>query len=161
MTGPVKDAIVVLGCRVGRDGLPSGALQRRCERAAQAFHDGLAGLVLVCGGKAWHGHQEAKAMAEVLARLGVPPERVVCELESQTTWGNAVHGAKVLRRLGARRLVVVTCDFHQTRALSAFERLGFEAVGLSCPTPAGGGTVRTRLKEAFFSFIQPGVAWRF
>lgn len=101
-------------------------------------------------------------MARALASLGVPPERVVCELESQTTWGNAVHGAKVLRSLGASKLLIVTCDFHQTRALSAFERLGFEAVGLACPTSARGGTLlRTRLKEALYSLLQPGLAWRF
>jgi uncharacterized SAM-binding protein YcdF (DUF218 family) len=152
---------VVLGCRVGPGGVPSGPLKRRCERAARAFRDGLSTRVLVCGGKAWYGHREGEVMLRELTMLGVPAAAVVCELQSRTTWGNALHGARHLRELGARRIALVTCDFHQRRALAAFRRFGLDAVGLPCLTPGG---LRQRfgldLREALFTALQPGASWR-
>lgn len=151
---------MVLGCRVGRDGAPSGALRRRCERAAWAFREGLSERVVACGGKVWHGHREADVMARLLQDLGVPEANIARERESRTTWGNARHGAKVLRELEVRKIVLVTCDFHQARALWAFERLGFEVVGLPCSTPPGGLGWLRRLRESFFSLVRLGAAWR-
>jgi SanA protein len=159
MSLPAKDAIVVLGCRVDKRGRAAGALLRRCQRAALAFHDGLGPLVIACGGRRWHGQAEAAVMRQALLELGVPSDRVLCELHSGTTWGNAVHGAKLLRSLGARKIAVVTCDFHQRRALSLFGRAGFDAVGLSCSSPATGLLrLRIRLWEALLRSIQPRVS---
>lgn len=153
-----KDAIVVLGCRVGADGQAGGALLRRCRRAAAAFHDGLSPILLACGGRRWHGHAEADVMRRALSELGVPDAQVLCEARSLTTWGNAVHGGTVLRQLGARRIALVTCDFHQTRALRLFTEAGFDAVGLSCPSPVTASHWRRlQLGELFLRRIQPRV----
>jgi SanA protein len=159
MSARPKDAIVVLGCRVSKDGRAQGALLRRCQRAAVAFHDGLGPLVVACGGKRWHGHAEASVMRKTLCDLGVPGDRVVCELHSTTTWGNAQYGAAILRTLGARRIAVVTCDFHQGRALALFARAGFDTIGLACSTPqTRGRRLGTLIREAVLRGTLPGVS---
>jgi uncharacterized SAM-binding protein YcdF (DUF218 family) len=156
-----RNAIVVLGCRVSEDGTARGALLRRCRRAALAFHDGLSNTVVVCGGKRWNGHSEAEAMRATLVALGVPTERIHCELQSQSTWGNAQRGGELLLRLGVRKVLVVTCDFHQARALRLFAEAGFEVAGLSCDS---GFSARVwaarRVREWFLVWAQPEVSCR-
>jgi uncharacterized SAM-binding protein YcdF (DUF218 family) len=156
----LKDAIVVLGCRVARSGKAEGALRRRCERSAQAYHDGIAGQLLVCGGKLWSGRAEATVMRETLETLHVPAAAIHCELRSLTTAGNARFATPILRGLGARRVALVSCDFHLQRALGLFTAAGFECVGLACPSPVRGSRrVLRALAERTFRCWPRRIAW--
>lgn len=48
---PTWDAIVVLGCRVGRDGSPSLAMRRRVGHAVTLFNEGRAPRMVMTGGR--------------------------------------------------------------------------------------------------------------
>jgi uncharacterized SAM-binding protein YcdF (DUF218 family) len=128
------DAIVVLGCRVA-EGALSAPARRRVERGARAFHDGLSTRVIVSGGRRWAGAQEAEEFAAELARLGVPGEAVLREDRSHTTAENARYTAELLGARGARRVAVVTCDWHMARALWLFERAGLVATPVPATSP--------------------------
>jgi uncharacterized SAM-binding protein YcdF (DUF218 family) len=79
-------------------------------------------------------------------------------MHSTTTWGNAVHGATVLAQLGARRIALVTCDFHQRRALTLFAQRGFDAIGLSCASRASPlRWLQLSVKEAVLRGVRPEV----
>lgn len=128
------DALVVLGCRVPGGRLSHAAL-RRVERAARAYAEEGAELVIACGGKSWDGFQECAVFAEGLAGRGVPRERLLEERESLTTRGNARGVARLLSGRAAARLGVVSCDWHLPRALRLFQRVGLTAVGVPAPSP--------------------------
>jgi uncharacterized SAM-binding protein YcdF (DUF218 family) len=87
--------------------------------------------VLVTGGVAPGGEQrfrESEVMAEGLARLGIPQERIVLETRARNTWEQAVNSAALLRKRGVRRFVLVTDSEHMPRALSMFRAQGLEPV---------------------------------
>ncbi|HEX6277394.1 MAG TPA: YdcF family protein [Polyangiaceae bacterium] len=128
------DALVLLGCPVRGTPL-SGAAARRVERAASAYHEGLAPVLVVSGGRRWNGVVEADALARALAELGVPREALLLERESRTTHENAVKTAHLLLASGRRSVGVVTCDWHLRRALYCFRRAGFDAAGLFAVSP--------------------------
>jgi uncharacterized SAM-binding protein YcdF (DUF218 family) len=130
----VFDALVLLGCRVSERPL-SGAARRRVERAARAYAEGLAKVVIVSGGRRWNGVVEADALADALVLAGVPREALVLERESQTTHENAVMTARLLGADSKRSVGVVTCDWHLRRALYCFERAGLTASGLAAVSP--------------------------
>jgi uncharacterized SAM-binding protein YcdF (DUF218 family) len=130
------DALIVLGCRVSTGPLAHAAL-RRAERAALAYQEQGAELVIVCGGKTWQGVVEAEAFARDLARRGVPEARLLLERESMTTRGNARGTARLLQGRAAARLGLVTCDWHMPRALRLFERFGLRATPLPAKSPPG------------------------
>lgn len=141
------DAIVVLGCRAGQQGQLFGAARRRVERAAQAYADGIAPVVIASGGKRWFGRSEADAFAARLMELGVPTDRIVREQRSLTTRGNAHEVAEIVRERGLGRIGVVTCDWHMRRALCAFARYSIAAEPL--PAPAlGAGRAQAVLRFA-------------
>jgi uncharacterized SAM-binding protein YcdF (DUF218 family) len=129
------DAIVLLGCRVVPDGSQRGAARRRSERAAAAYAAGVSPLLVVSGGKRWSGVAEANALARALVAQGVPESALLLELRSRTTRGNAHHVGRLLEARGAKRLALVTCDWHMPRARAVFAREGFEITELPAPSP--------------------------
>lgn len=129
------DAVVVLGCRVGAGGVLIGAAERRVARAATAYHDGLAPIVLVSGGKRWDGLREADAFAAALVALGVPETAILRERRSHSTRQNARFSAGMARASGFGRLALVTCDWHLPRAAAAFRRSGFDVEPIPALAP--------------------------
>ncbi len=130
----IADAIVLLGCRIEPGGRPGPAARRRAARAAAAFRDGVASWVLASGGRRWDGVPEALALRDELARLGVPESAVAVELCSLSTFENARYSAPLLRERAARRVALVTCDWHMPRALASFRVVGVDAFGLAAPS---------------------------
>lgn len=130
-----NDAIVVLGCRVEASGELSATLARRAAWAAVAHEAKLARWVIPSGGRRWGEHVEAEQLAAFLERRGVPSADILPELYSLTTAENAVFSTKILQRAGAKRALVVTCNWHMRRALACFRALGVEALPLPVPTP--------------------------
>ena len=129
------DALVVLGCRI-HDGQLAAAALRRVERAALAFREQGATLVVASGGKLWQGVMEADVFERGLVERGVPSEAVLTERESLTTRGNARGVARLLRERRVSQVGLVTCDWHMPRALRLFRQRGLEAIALPARTPA-------------------------
>ncbi|HEY8089964.1 MAG TPA: YdcF family protein [Polyangiaceae bacterium] len=135
-----EDAIVALGCRVSHDGEGrlAGALGRRVQVAAQEYarraaRAGAPALVVVSGGRRWHGEVEADAMARELVALGVPEGAIVRERLSLSTPDNARFAAEALARRGIGRATVITCAWHLPRAEVLFRRSGLRVDGVGAP----------------------------
>jgi uncharacterized SAM-binding protein YcdF (DUF218 family) len=143
------DVIVVLGCRIGLGGEPGPAAARRIDRAARAFFELGPRAVIASGGRRWEAGSsvdggtttverntvaEADAFAAALVRRGVDRDTVIRELCSLSTIENAWYSAELLREGGFERPAVVTCDWHMTRAIACFARVGVRALALPAPT---------------------------
>jgi uncharacterized SAM-binding protein YcdF (DUF218 family) len=150
-TEPVTAAaIVVLGCRVEPAGRLSGASGRRAARAARAFHEGIARLLIASGGVRWGGVLEADALCRELVLSGVPRESILLERRSNSTRQNACFVAQLIEErngsahgsVSPAELVLVTCDWHMPRALRCFGWVGLRAVGLPAESPGVGPSRR-------------------
>ncbi len=149
---PVRrsDCIVVLGAKVHPDGRLSKTLRWRCERAWELWRDGLAGAVIVCGGRG--GDEpctEAFAMAAQLEELGVPRGRIHPEDKSVNTVENLRNAAGIMAAQGLRSAVIVTSDYHLQRALWIARDLGMEVCGAAARSnPMPVKWVKSRLRES-------------
>jgi uncharacterized SAM-binding protein YcdF (DUF218 family) len=155
------DAIVLLGCRVGQLGQHSRPAQQRAERAARAFHEGAAPVILVSGGRRWEGISEAEALGLTLEGLGVPRSAILREFSSLSTCENARFASKILRARGASEIGLVTNDWHMPRALCCFEREGFRALAIpaaSEPVPLSVALLR-RSREQLSFWVDSLVTW--
>ena len=141
-------AIVVLGgeTRVGNDAdIPDRLGARSYERlvlATEAYRR-LKLPVAVTGGRP--GEQRISEGALMKAALesefGVPV--TWNEDQSRTTWENAVFTARLLRKEGINKVIVVTHRWHLPRAVRSFERAGMQAVPWPAPeTAPRGGRMR-------------------
>ena len=158
-TGEPCDAVVVLGTRVLADGRPSPALARRVDHAVRLFHEGRARHLVMSGGLGDHPPAEAQVMRDHAVRAGVPPERILMEAESDTTFENALRSAAILRARGWSRLIVVSQGYHLPRALFLFRRLGFEAAGSAAPGAGYFGAARATLGLRVAVRLREVAAW--
>lgn len=105
-SGPVKaDVLVVLG----------GGSTERPRRAAELFHAGEASRIL-CSGEG-----DCRSNQRILINAGVPRAVIELECESLNTSENAQRTIALLRKQGAKRIIIVTSWYHSRRALNCFE----------------------------------------
>jgi uncharacterized SAM-binding protein YcdF (DUF218 family) len=76
---------------------------------------------------------EAEFARDLLAQLGVPPERVVFESASRTTWENAVEVGKLVQPKPGETWVLLTSANHMPRSVGVFRAAGWRVL----PWPVG------------------------
>lgn len=148
-----SDCLIVLGAKVHPDGRLSHTLQYRCVAAAEAYRNGIAPAVIVCGGRGEdEPMSEAEAMRAELARLGVPESAVLTEAASQNTRQNLMGAKTLMDAQDWKTCAVVTSDYHVQRALWLARDLGMNACGIPSKT------VRT-LKRFCKTRFTESVSW--
>jgi uncharacterized SAM-binding protein YcdF (DUF218 family) len=115
------DALVVLG---------GGGVDRQ-DRAAELFRTGAAPKILVSGAG------DSKFYVETLEKHGVPAAVITAEDRSTNTKENAEFSIPLLRKMGARRVIIVTAWYHSRRALACFEHFAPDISFYSRPSYFG------------------------
>jgi len=125
------DCILVLGAGLRSDGTPSAMLSDRvqvaCDLYAAALDEGRA-VPLLMSGDHTGDYNEVAAMKELAIRLGVPSEDVFLDHKGYSTYESLCRAREVY---GARRVLIVTQEFHLPRALFIARELGMDAVGVA------------------------------
>ena len=104
-----------------RNGGLGGAAGRRVLRGSETYGRGIAPVVVVSGGRRWHGCVEADVMRDALVALGVPDSAIIREMSSLNTAQNAAYVTRLSLLRGWRHLAIVTCHWHLPRAVSDFQ----------------------------------------
>lgn len=105
------DAIVVLGAGV------SDTSVRRLEHGLELLKRGLARVLVFMGGS----EEEERLVKAVVESHGVEAARVHVDTNSKNTVDNAYYAKAILKKLGARKVALVTSEFHVQRALAIFD----------------------------------------
>ena len=87
-------------------------------------------------------------MARMMTALGVSEEALILEDQSQDTMENCRNATNLIGR--KNRVLVVTSDYHLSRAVMTARRVGFDADGLAAKLPDG--DAKRRLMEACYIF---------
>ena len=122
----MKDAIIVLGRGIAKDGtLPPDPISR-VKKAVELYNEGVAPRIIMSGGYSYHlvdtpDISEAKAMKDLAVSLGIPSEAIIEEDESLHTIGNAYFTKKVIcEPNGWRNLTLIASDEHAPRVTYVF-----------------------------------------
>jgi uncharacterized SAM-binding protein YcdF (DUF218 family) len=131
---PAVDAVAVLSAEVQRDGLVARhGLERLLAGAEWARRLGRPLVLSVVRDRRRPNARSSEADQRRLAALaGVPAPYFVDSV--RVTRDEAVREAALARRMGWRRLLVVTSPSHSRRACAAYEHAGVEVV--CAPSPA-------------------------
>ncbi len=78
------------------------------------------------------------------------------EPQSNTTWENARYTAQLMKRLGIRKIILVTDAAHMSRALYAFERNGIEPL----PAPTNFQSIVSQEISPIERYLPSGLAVR-
>lgn len=137
-----KDAILILGCQIKKDGTVTPLLRGRADRALefakmQQEAIGRAPIFVPSGGQ---GPDEVIAEAEsirnYLAETGVAEDQILVEDQSENTFENLRNSAKLIRsRFGEEaKIAFSTTNYHVFRAGILAEQQGIHAEGIGSKT---------------------------
>lgn len=107
---------VVLGYQLNLDGSMDRILVKRLNMALQLLKEEKIDKVIVTGGRPRLEVEvsEAQRMYEYLVENGVDPELIIKEEKSGSTFGNAKYSVPLAKKLGAKKIIIVTTIEHFT-----------------------------------------------
>lgn len=100
-----------------------GETEQRTREAVELYEHGLAGMILFSGAaEDKSGPSNAAAMRQSAINDGVPPENILIEEDSTNTTENALFSAGIIKKQGAKSIILVTSPYHQRRASLNFQK---------------------------------------
>jgi uncharacterized SAM-binding protein YcdF (DUF218 family) len=140
------DAIVVLGA-AQYDGRPSPVFQARLDHAIQLYHDGIARVLVVTGGKLPGDRTTEAAAAKAYALAhGVPAEAILVEDRSRTTLESLRAVGRMLREQQLTTVVFVSDRTHMLRVLRIATDVGIDGHGSPTATSPTDATFLARVE---------------
>lgn len=138
---PDKDALIIPGAGLEKDGTPSRILEKRLELARkfcgeQLEKTGRSAVFVVSGGQgADEIRSEAAAMKTWLTAHGVPEEQIWLEERATNTRENMLYSKQIISQIrpGAK-VAFFTSDFHVFRAGLKARQVKMRAEGMGSPT---------------------------
>lgn len=153
------DCIIVLGCQVKSDGTPSVMLADRIRRGIELYELGCAPKILMSGDHGRYVYNEVGPMRQFALDKGVPSEDIFMDHAGFSTY-ESIYRVKEI--FGAKKILIVTQQYHLYRALYIAEQFGIDAYGVSSDYHTYGGqasqNVReflARIKDFFMSIFKP------
>ena len=122
------DCILVLGCGIHDDGTPSDMLHDRLRRSVELYESGAAPKLLMSGDHGRKGYDEVDAMKTFAVEAGIASEDVFMDHAGFSTYESMVRAKEIFQ---ARKIIIVTQEYHLYRAIYIAEQLGMEAYGVS------------------------------
>ena len=138
------DCIIVLGCLVRSDGSLSDMLRDRLETGVMLYKRGAAPKILMSGDHGTDGYDEVNAMKKYAVEQGVPSEDVFMDHAGFSTYETVCRAKEVF---GAKKVLIVTQEYHLYRALYIAEKLGLEALGVPSDLHRYAGQFKRDLRE--------------
>lgn len=153
------DCILVLGCLVRSDGSPSDMLADRLDMGVALYEAGMSEALLVSGDHGREEYDEVNAMKAYAVSRGVPAEDVFMDHAGFSTYESVIRAKEVF---GAERVVIVSQEYHLSRALYLAKAMEIEAWGVAADTREYRNQwvrdlreVMARCKDFFVGILRP------
>ena len=153
------DCILVLGCGVRADGSPSDMLRDRLLRAMEVYELGGSAKLLMTGDHGRVNYDEVAVMKSFAVDAGVPSEDVFMDHAGFSTYESMYRAREIFQ---AKKIIIVTQEYHLYRAIYIAESLGLEAYGVAADYRTYSGQTKrdvrevlARVKDFGTSILQP------
>ena len=122
------DCILVLGCLVGGDGVPSDMLHDRLRQGVELYQLGAAPKLLMTGDHGREHYDEVDAMKTYAVNAGIASEDVFMDHAGFSTYESMYRAKEIF---GAKKIIIVTQEYHLYRAVYVARALGMDAYGVT------------------------------
>jgi vancomycin permeability regulator SanA len=131
------DAGVILGAAVWSGDRPSPVFRERINTGFDLLNSGTVEFLVLTGSNAPGELTEAEVARRELLRRGADPTRIVIETRTHSTVQQVMFIRDQLLKQGWRSFVIISDQFHLTRALQICDFNGIDAHGVSSESPLG------------------------
>ena len=122
------DCILVLGCGVYSNGKPSPMLTDRLRRGVELYKAGVAPKILMSGDHGRVNYDEVNTMRNYALEQGIPEEDIFMDHAGFSTYESMYRARDIFC---AKKILIVTQEYHLYRAVYIANRLGLEASGIN------------------------------
>lgn len=137
------DCILVLGAGV-YDGKPSPMLKDRLDTAVMLFNEGVSEKIIMSGDHMNESHDEVNVMKTYAVEEGIDSSDVFMDHAGISTYDSIYRAKNIFK---AKRIVIVTQEYHLYRALYIAESLGLKSYGVSADTVRYSGQFIRDIRE--------------
>ena len=133
------DCIVVLGAAIWGD-KPSPMLEDRLLEGIKLYENNIANKIIMSGDHGKKEYDEVSIMKEFAIEKGIPSEDIFMDHAGFSTYESIYRAKEIFQ---AKKIVIITQEYHLYRALYIANQLGLEAYGVgSDPRQYVGATYR-------------------
>ena len=122
------DCIVIYGCFVREDGTPCNMLKDRLDKGIELYKKGAAKKIIMSGDHSSEDYNEVAVMKQYAIDAGIPSNDIFMDHKGYSTYETAYRAKEVF---GAKKVILVTQEYHLYRALYIAKNLGIEAYGVA------------------------------
>ncbi len=142
---PRREVALVLGTSPNaRGGADNAFYEARIDAAAELFHSGKVGHIIVSGSNPSRYYNEPFVMKRDLVQRAIPAGSITEDQAGFRTFDSIVRADKVM---GQRSFTVVTQRSHAARALYLAMHFDLDAVAYCAKDPTGAPTYTAQLRE--------------
>jgi vancomycin permeability regulator SanA len=139
------DCILVLGCSVKTDGTPSLMLADRLNKAVELYQAG-GQPILVSGDHGTQYYDESTTMKNYLVAQGIDSENIFVDHAGYSTYDSMYRAKEIY---GAKKILIITQEYHMYRSLYIAEAMGMEAYGVVTDEVRYNGQLKRDIREIF------------
>ena len=121
------DCILVLGCKVKSNGIPSDMLEDRLRRGVELWEAGAAPKLLMSGDHGTMTYNEVQSMKQYAIDQHIPSSDIFMDHAGFSTYESIYRAKEIFQ---AEKILIVTQEYHLHRALYIANALGIEAYGV-------------------------------
>lgn len=153
------DCILVLGAGVLGNSRPSNMLEDRLLQSIALYKAGSSNRLLMSGDHGQDNYNEVKVMKNFAIAAGVPSENIFMDHAGFSTYESMYRAKSIFK---AKKIIVVTQQYHLYRAVYIARKLGMDAYGVASDQRDYAGQsyrdareVLARIKDFFNCIITP------
>ncbi len=153
------DCILVLGAGVWNGDTPSHMLEDRLNIGIELYQEGISNKLLMSGDHGRKEYDEVNVMKQYAIDKGIASIDIFMDHAGFSTYESMYRAKEIFQ---AKKIVVVTQEYHMYRALYIAGKLGLEAYGVSSdPRPYAGQDSRelrefvARVKDFAYCIFKP------
>jgi len=129
------DCILVLGAGV-KNGQPTPMLSDRLSESVFLYKVNASSRILMSGDHGTKNYDEVNAMKKFAISKGIPTSHIFMDHAGFSTYESIYRAKEIFQ---AKKIIIVTQEYHLYRALYIANELGVEAVGVSATKRDYGG----------------------
>lgn len=122
------DCILVLGCLVKSNGVPSDMLADRLQKGVALYQEGVSSKLLMSGDHGRTDYNEVQAMKDYAEGKNIASSDIFMDHAGFSTYESMYRAKEIF---GVKRMVIVTQGYHLYRSLYIARQLGIEAYGVA------------------------------
>lgn len=137
------DCILVLGAGI-RENKPTPMLNDRLEEAISLYQNKKAPKIIMSGDHSREDYNEVGVMKEFAISQGIPSSDIFMDHAGFSTYESLYRAKEIFQ---AKKVIIVTQDYHLYRALYIANALGIEAVGYPSNPRSYNGQIKRDIRE--------------